>query len=167
MDAAALAFDLEETRDQQGAFPRLSSDAIAALEDYGEHRRTTEGEVLYADGDRAYDFFVVLAGKVAIIQSAGTPKERVIGVHGEGRFLGELNLLTAEAVYLTARVIEAGEVLQVSRSRLRELIDTETVIAELVLHAYLARRALLIGIGAGPRLIGSRFSADTRRLRVF
>jgi thioredoxin reductase (NADPH) len=167
MDASALVFDLEETRDQQGAFPRLSSDAIAALEDYGEHRRTTEGEVLYADGDKAYDFFVLLSGKVAIIQGAGTPKERVIGLHGEGRFLGELNLLTGEAVYLTARVIEAGEVLQVPRRRLREFIDTETGIAELILHAYLARRALLIGIGVGPRLIGSRFSADTRRLRVF
>src|SRR5436190_14807640 len=110
MDASALAFDLEETRDQQGAFPRLSTDAIAALEDYGDRRRTAEGEVLFADGDKTYDFFVLLSGRVAIIQSAGTPKERVIGVHGEGRFLGELNLLSGEAVYLTARVIEAGEV---------------------------------------------------------
>ncbi|HEX4719888.1 MAG TPA: FAD-dependent oxidoreductase [Thermoleophilaceae bacterium] len=167
MDASALASDFEETRDQQGAFPRLSSDAIAALEDYGEHRRTSEGEVLFADGDKTYDFFVVLSGRVGIIQSAGTPKERVIGVHGEGRFLGELNLLSGEAVYLTARVIEAGEVLQVPRRRLREFIDTETGIAELILHAYLARRALLIGLGVGPRLIGSRFSEDTRRLRVF
>src|SRR3954447_9528195 len=167
MDASALAFDFEETRDQQGAFPRLSSDAITALEDYGEHRRTSDGEVLFAAGDKTYDFFVVLAGRVAIIQSAGTPKERVIGVHGEGRFLGELNLLTGESVYLAAGVIEAGELLQVPRRRLREFIDSETSIAELILHAYLARRALLIGIGAGPRLIGSRYSEDTRRLRVF
>jgi thioredoxin reductase (NADPH) len=166
-DASALAGEFEETRDQQGGFPRLSDDAIAALDDYGERRPTTEGEILYADGDVAYDFFVVLSGKVAIVQSAGTPKERTIGVHGERRFLGELNLLTGEAVYLTARVIEAGEVLQVPRKRLRDFIDTETGIAELVLHAYLVRRALLIGLGVGPRLIGSRFSEDTRRLRVF
>jgi thioredoxin reductase (NADPH) len=163
----ALAFDFEETRDQQGAFPRLSSDALAALEEYGDRRRTTPGEILYADGDARYDFFVVLEGKVAIVQDAGRATERTIGIHGDGRFLGELNLLTGEAVYLTARVLEPGEVLQVTRKRLREFIDRETGIAELVMRAYLARRALLIGLGVGPRLIGSRFSEDTRRLRVF
>jgi thioredoxin reductase (NADPH) len=35
------------------------------------------------------------------------------------------------------------------------------------MRAFLARRALLIGLGAGPRVIGSRFSRDTQRLRVF
>jgi thioredoxin reductase (NADPH) len=35
------------------------------------------------------------------------------------------------------------------------------------MRAYLARRTLLIGLGAGPRVIGSRFSRDTQRLRVF
>ena len=50
---------------------------------------------------------------------------------------------------------------------LRELVVAEPGIGDLILRAYLARRALLIGLGAGPRVIGSRFSPDTRRLRVF
>src|SRR3954471_15613440 len=120
-NAPVLAQEFEETRDQQGAFPRLSADAIAALEEYGEHRRTTVGETLFADGDPAYDFFVVLSGKVAIVQNAGCADEKTIGVHGERRFLGELNLLTGEGVYLTARVVEAGEVLQLPRKDLRDL----------------------------------------------
>jgi thioredoxin reductase (NADPH) len=159
--------EFEETRDRQGAFPRLGDDVIAALEDYGTRRQTRSGDVLFAAGDPSYDFFVVLAGKVAVIQNAGCDDETTIGVHGEGRFLGELNLLTGEAVYLTARVIDAGEVLQVPRKRLFELLERESSVAETILHAYLARRALLIGLGAGPRVIGSRFSPDTRRLRVF
>src|SRR3954462_9470566 len=121
-DAQVLAGEFEETRDQQGAFPRLSDDATEALAVYGERRRTSEGEILFADGDPDYDFFVVLEGKVAIVQDAGKPSERTIGIHGQGRFLGELNLLTGEAVYLTARVIEAGGGRPVSRARLRELI---------------------------------------------
>ncbi|HEX4734034.1 MAG TPA: FAD-dependent oxidoreductase [Thermoleophilaceae bacterium] len=162
-----MAQEFEETRDQQGAFPRLGDDAIAALEELGTRRRTSEGETLFADGDAHYDFFVVLSGKVAILQNAGCEDETTIGVHGEQRFLGELNLFTGEAVYLTARVIEAGEVLQIERSRLLELLDRETSLADTILRAYLARRALLIGLGAGPRVIGSRFSRDTQRLRVF
>jgi thioredoxin reductase (NADPH) len=159
--------EFEETRDSQGAFPRLGSEAIAAIEELGTRRATTVGETLFADGDKSYDFFVVLSGKVAIIQNEGCEDENTIGVHGEGRFLGELNLFTGEAVYLTARVIEAGEVVQVDRNRLTELIDNDASLADLILRAYLARRTLLIGLGAGPRVIGSRYSRDTQRLRVF
>ncbi|MEA2483826.1 MAG: thioredoxin reductase, partial [Thermoleophilaceae bacterium] len=164
---ASVAGEFEETLDQQGAFPRLGDEALEALEPHGVRRQTTVGELLFADGDASYDFFVVLGGKVAIVQNAGCDDETTIGVHGEGRFLGELNLLTGEAVYLTARVVEAGEVLQIPRARLREFVDSQPGIMDVVLRAYLARRALLIGLNVGPRLIGSRYSRDTQRLRVF
>jgi thioredoxin reductase (NADPH) len=49
----------------------------------------------------------------------------------------------------------------------REFIDNQPHLADLILRAFLARRALLIGLGAGPRVVGSRYSPDTRRLRVF
>jgi thioredoxin reductase (NADPH) len=165
--ASALAGEFEETRDHQGAFPRLGDEALAALEEHGSRRPTAVGDVLFADGDATYDFYVVRSGKVAIIQNAGCEDESTIGVHGERRFLGELNLLTGEAVYLTARVVEAGEVVRVARSDLLPLLDAEQSLADLILRAYLARRALLIGLGAGPRVIGSRYSRDTQRLRVF
>jgi thioredoxin reductase (NADPH) len=165
--SSALAPEFAETRDHQGAFPRLGDEALAAIEERATRRRVAVGEVLFADGDATYDFFVVLSGKVAIVQNAGCADERIIGIHSEGRFLGELNLLTGEAVYLTARVVEAGEVLQLPRASLPELIETEQSLADLVMTAYLARRALLIGLGAGPRVIGSRFSRDTQQLRVF
>ena len=165
--SSALAGEFEETRDQQGAFPRLGDEALAALETHGSRRAVAVGDVLFAAGDAHYDFFVVLSGKVAIVQNAGCADENVIGIHGERRFLGELNLLTGEAVYLTARVVEAGEVLQIDRKGVRDLIESEQSLADLIMRAYLARRALLIGLGAGPRVIGSRFSRDTQRLRVF
>jgi thioredoxin reductase (NADPH) len=165
---STLAAEFEETRDSQGAFPRLGDDAIDALEKRGAKRRAIAvGDVLFAEGDKTYDFFVVLSGKVAIVRNAGCEDQSVIGVHGEHRFLGELNLLTGEAVYLTAQVVEAGEVLQLPRTELRNFIDSEQSIADVIMRAYLARRSLLIGLGAGPRIIGSRFSRDTQRLRVF
>jgi thioredoxin reductase (NADPH) len=159
--------DFEETRDRQGAFPRLSDDALAALEERGRRRAVEADELLFRDGDESYDFFAVVSGKVAILRDIGDPDEAVIGVHGPGRFLGELNLLTGERVYLTARVIEPGEVLQLPREGLRELVADDPSLGDVILRAFLARRSILIGLGTGPRLIGSRFSEDTRRLRVF
>ena len=109
---------------------------------------------------------MILAGRVAIVEGYGSD-ERVISVHGPGRFLGELNLLTGQAVLVTAVVREAGEVLAVPVPRFRELVTHDSSLGDLILRAYLIRRSMLISLGAGLRIVGSRYSPDTRRLREF
>jgi thioredoxin reductase (NADPH) len=156
-----------ETPDLQGAYPRLSAGQIAALAALGQRRDTQPEEILFREGDRNCDFFVVLAGNVAVVEGHGTPEERVIGVHGRGRFLGELSLLTGEASFYTAMTVDAGEVLAVAADRLRELVTLDPELGDLILRAYLIRRTILIGLGVGVRIIGSRYSPDARRLREF
>ena len=51
--------------------------------------------------------------------------------------------------------------------RLRELVSNDTALGDLILRAYLIRRSVLIGLGTGFRIIGSRYSPDTKRLREF
>jgi thioredoxin reductase (NADPH) len=102
-----------ETPDIYGCYPRLSSAQIDALAALGSHRPTAPGEVLFREGDPSCDFFVVSAGKVAVVEGHATPEEQVIGVHGPGRFLGELSLLTGEMLPITAVTLEPGEVVQV------------------------------------------------------
>ena len=159
--------EVTETPDLQGAYPRLSDAQIDALAALGQRRRAEPGQVLFAEGDRNCDFFVVLAGLVAVVDGRGTPQERVIGVHGRGRFLGELSLLTGEASYYTAVPAAPGEVLVVPVDQLRDLVARDSAFGELVLRAYLIRRSILIGLGAGLRIVGSRYSPDSRRLRDF
>jgi thioredoxin reductase (NADPH) len=156
-----------ETPDLQGAFPRLSDAQIAALDAQGRRRSTRPGDVLFAEGDRECDFFVVLAGKAASVEGHGTPEERVIAVHGPGRFLGELSLLTGEGAWYSAVALDAGEVLAVPVARLRDLVARDPAFGDLVLRAYLLRRSILIGLGAGLRIVGSKYSPDTRRVRDF
>jgi thioredoxin reductase (NADPH) len=158
---------LAETPDLHGAFPRLSDEQIAMLSRHGERRRTQRDEILFREGDRDYDFFVVLDGSVAVVAGYGSGDERLIAVHGPGRFLGELSLLTGQAALFTAVVREPGEVLVVPVERLRELISQDSVLGDLILRAFLLRREILIGLGAGFMIVGSRYSPDTRRLREF
>ena len=112
--------ELVETPDLNGAYPRLDEAGIAALAPLGRRRRVQPEEVLFREGDRECQFFVVLAGKVASVEGHGTPEERVISVHGRGRFLGELSLLTGEGSYYTAVAVNEGEVLAVPASRVRD-----------------------------------------------
>jgi thioredoxin reductase (NADPH) len=155
-----------ETPDSLGAFPRLSEAQLESLAELGERRPTRRDEVLFREGDRSYDFYVVLDGKVAVVAGSGS-EERLIAVHGPRRFLGELSQLTGQPAFFTAVVREPGHVLVVPVERLRALVAGEPQLGDLILRAYLLRREMLIGLGTGFKLIGSRYSPDTRRLREF
>ena len=94
---------------------RLTGEQIDLLRGYGEVRPTVAGEVLFREGDRSYDFIVILAGRVAIVDhQAGTERELASG--GPGEFVAELNLLTGERLFTTAVVTEPGAVLAVPGS---------------------------------------------------
>ena len=161
-----LGIGLEEPPDRKGAFPRLNDDQRARLLAVGELRKVVPGEVLFTDGDDSYDFFVVESGAVAIVRGLGD-ENHVIAVHGRHRFLGELNLLTGGRVYLSAVVRDAGEVIQVPIDNLRRLVADDEELSNMILRAFMARRSILIEVGGGVRVIGSRYSLDARRLREF
>ncbi|MGV9255054.1 FAD-dependent oxidoreductase [Streptomyces sp. NPDC003697] len=156
-----------ETPDIYGAYPRLTEDQIARLEELGERRSMAPGDVLIREGERCETFLVVLSGSVAIVEGYGTPEEHLLRVHGPGRFIGELGLLHGQVAFYTAVAREPGEVLAVPLDQLRHLVSQDSNIGDVVLRACLGRRALLVGEGAGFRIVGSRYSPDTRRLREF
>jgi thioredoxin reductase (NADPH) len=155
-----------ETPDRDGAFPRLSPEQIELLSADGQRMPTREGDVLVRQGYPYEHFFIVLAGLVAMLDG-DEHSARVISLHGPGRFLGELSLLTGQAAFATAVVREPGEALAVPVPRLRELVAENRGLGDLILHAYLMRREHLIGAGAGLRIVGSLHSPDTARLRDF
>jgi thioredoxin reductase (NADPH) len=160
--------DLPETPDATGAYPRLSDEQIMLLSQYGERKTLTQGTTLFCAGDRDCGLFVVLDGKVRVVQEEGPSGEsRVIAVHGRGRFVGDLSILTGQAVYVTAIAQTDVEVLDVPYDRLKEAVTQDQALGDLVLRAFILRRAIHTDLGAGLRIIGSRYSADTRRLRDF
>ncbi len=157
---------LTETPDADGAFPRLTDAQLAVLAEHGERRPVQAGDVLFREGEPTDTFFVVLSGLVAIVESYGAD-ERVVQAHGPGRFLGELGLIEGQVAFLTAVVREPGEVLAVRVAEVTGVLASEPGLGDLVLRAYLNRRSLLLGQGTGLRIIGSRYSPDTRRLLAF
>ena len=160
------AVELTETPNQYGEYPRLTDGMLATLETVGEHQAVEPGEVLYREGDGTGDFYVILEGMVVVLEESDAG-QRVIGVHGPRRFLGELGLLTGQAVFVTAIVREPGEVLVVPADLLRKIVTHDQVLGDLILRSMLMRRSVLIGLGVGMRIVGSRYSPDTRRLRDF
>jgi thioredoxin reductase (NADPH) len=155
---------VEEPVNRDGAFPRLDESQMERLRELGRVRAVESGEVLFAAGDETSDFFVVQSGCVAIVQGLGK-ENRVIAVHKAGRFLGELSLIIGQRLYLSGVVRDRGEVIQLPLDKLRRIVDEDKTLSDLILGAFIARRSILIGLGTGTKLIGSRFSPDSRRLR--
>ena len=158
----------EETPDRfkLGAFPRLDDDQMDRFRSWGRVRKVEPGEVLFAAGEQGESFFVIQSAAVTIVEDYGG-KNRFIALHKAGRFLGELGLLVGQRLYLTGVVRDPGEVIEVPLETLREIVDEDKALSDLILGAFMARRQILIGTGAGTRVIGSRFSPDSRRLREF
>jgi len=134
------------------------------LGSYGTQQDVAEGDVLFAEGDEAYDLIVVLEGEVQIVTNAGRPAETVIATYAPGAFLGEISLLTGQRPFLAAVARTAGQVLRVPVAQVRVVMAQEPLLSELILRTFLIRHANLTRTGSGLTLIGSRFAADTRRI---
>ncbi len=149
------------------AFALLTARQITALRAWGTERVTTAGEVLFAEGATNFPFSVVLAGTVEIL--SGYPDRiEMVTVHQAGEFVGDADLLTGRASLVTARVGEAGSVLEIVPEQFRRVIAELPELSETLLNAFLMRRALLVGEGyGGIKIVGSRFSPAAHALREF
>ena len=153
--------------DDAAAFPTLDDTQLAMLDALGTRRSVAAGEYLYREGDPTYDFFVIISGAVDIVVHSDG-EERVITRHGARRFLGELNMLTGLRVFVSARVVEPGEVIVVPIADLRRMLATEPGLGDTILAAFMARRdALRTSASAAIRVVGSRYSPESQRVREF
>ena len=153
--------------DRELAFPRLAAGEIEALRPFGSERSAPAGEILFAEGQRGFAFFVVLAGAVEIVEHSSGAERQVI-VHDAGLFTGDVDMLTGRAAIVTARTTQPTRVLQLTAEALRESVQGMPDVGEKILKAFLQRRALLLHDGfTGLRIVGSRFSPDAHRIRDF
>ncbi len=104
--------------DQEVAFPVFSAGDLAALTARSHSREVRACEILFAEGDRDFCFFVVLEGAVEIVEhSSGAPLP--VTVHRPGEFTGDVDMLTGRSALVTARATEDGRLLQLSTEELR------------------------------------------------
>jgi len=153
--------------DNEAAFPTLSAKDLAALTTRGRIRDVRSGEILFAEGDRNRSFFVVLEGSIEIVgHSKGAA--HVVAMHHPGQFSGDVDMLSGRAILVTGRAAENGRVIELSNAELRRVVDELPELGEILVKAFLLRRAMLIGAEfEGVTIIGSRFSPDAHRLRDF
>ena len=147
--------------------PRLTPEQLRRLEPYGTRERVPKDDILFDEGDTNIDFFVVLSGAIEIRQYAAEGFHPVTRP-GAGHFIGDPSTLTGRAAVVQARAAEDSEILRVPPDRFRRIVVEDSELSDRFLRTFLVRRSYLIEQGhASIKVIGSRFSADTHRLREF
>src|SRR6201987_3759718 len=115
------------------ASPRLGDELFARLLAYGTPQETHQGDVLFRPGDEDVDLIVVERGSVEVVRTAtGDVPAATVAAVDAGGFVGELNLLTGQNVYLQCRVRGAGSVYRVWPERLRQLLAKEDELSDIV-----------------------------------
>src|SRR5438270_10541984 len=155
---------------QSIAFPTLDDSQIAELGrcTHAKPHLYRDGETLFAVGDRDFKFHVIRSGEVEIIDFSGD-KPKTLTVHHKGGFTGDISHLTGNPSVVTAIARGDCEVYEISRDTLRQTLNQCPTLSDIILQAFIARRQLLRKSAdfTGLRVIGSRYSADTFRVRDF
>ena len=152
------------------AFPTLNEAQIEKLGNCAGAflERYRNGQTLFKVGERDFKFFVVKSGELEIIDESGdTPK--TVTVHRSGEFTGDVTQLSGGPAVVSAIARGDTEVYAMSAESVRQFLNTCPDLADIILQAFIARRQLLRESGnfTGLRVIGSRYSQDTFRIRDF
>jgi thioredoxin reductase (NADPH) len=152
------------------AFPALSEAEMASLGScpLTVLKKYKAGEKLFKVGDCDCNFFVVKSGAIEVVDESGE-MPHVIAVHQPGEFTGEIAQMTGSPSLVEAIARRDSEVYELSPAAFRQLLNHHAELGDIVLQAFIARRQLLREPGnfTGLRVIGSRYSQDTFRIRDF
>ena len=147
-------------------FPELTQKQIATLKEFGTIETFETERRVFAQGDRQYDFFVVLRGEVSI-QDPYT-ENRIIVVHGRNEFTGDSGMLSNRAAQFHAVAKEGTSVLRIVPKRLKEAIAKHSDISDILLNAFLQRQdTVLSDYTGGIKLVGSGNSNIAYDIRDF
>jgi thioredoxin reductase (NADPH) len=148
-------------------FPTLTAAQVHRVGAHGHVRATAPGEVLIEQGQNPFGFFVVVSGELESVRPSAA-SETLVAVFGPGQFTGEVNTLSGRRALFRTRVTKPGEVIELDRQQMLTFLQTDAEVGEILMRAFILRRAELVAAGVGDvLLIGSTHSAGTLRIKEF
>ncbi len=149
------------------SFPTLTPTQIARIASHGRRRAVEQGEILGEAGKTIHSFYVVTKGSIDAVRQSDDGETTVTTLQ-QGQFSGEVTMLSGRRGLVSLRVAEQGEVIEVDRGELLSLVQLDPELSEILMRAFLMRRAALIAGGLGDVvLVGSNYSSDTLRIKEF
>lgn len=160
--------DFDFKKEVPSAFPVLNDRQIKAVAEFAECKTYRDGEVLFRAGETDFKFHVIKSGAIDIIDRSGGAAKKIL-THEAGEFTGDLSNLTGRTSNVDAIASGETDVLEVCEKELHQIISEKPELSDLILQTFITRARALSENSqfTGLRVIGSRFSTDTFRIRDF
>ena len=93
-------------------------------------KKYAQGEKLVTQGMPGNSFYIIEDGKVEVVVRDSEERETKVAELGEGKFFGEMSLLTGEARSATIRAMQDVDVLVIGKRDLGPILRRNPTIAE-------------------------------------
>ncbi len=155
-------------RREAQTYPVLPQDMIDRVRPYGEHQVVHEDSIAFTRGDRALDLYLILNGELEVHAEHPIEGRQYLYSYRAGQFSGEHNMFNDRNTLLSGKLIAGTQFIRVPHDMFRALITGEPDIGEMIMRAYILRRAGLVRhLKGGGVLVGHRDSSDLLRIQRF
>jgi thioredoxin reductase (NADPH) len=146
----------------------LTPAMVERLGAYGTEETFSPGTVLFERGTRSADLFVVLEGRIELLEHKRNGSCRATTTLTAGQFSGELDLLSGRGALLSCRASRMSRILRIAPEALRRMMRAELDVADLIMEAWMGRRAALVQQSQGGVIVvGHGHNAETMRTQQF
>jgi CRP/FNR family transcriptional regulator, cyclic AMP receptor protein len=114
-----MATSVKNSNNPLHALPFLrefSETELARLNSVVRERRFARNEVILCEEEASQYMYVVNAGKVKVVQSSASGREKILAIHKKGDFFGEMALLDGHAAPATVIAMEETTIALICRN---------------------------------------------------
>ena len=116
---------LEAVLSQCPLFEGLSDIDRSALLEVAIERHLPKKAPLFADGDRAEGFYLILAGSVKVFKTSPDGKEHILHIFGPGEPVGEVPVFSGKEFPAFAETLKKSDLLYFPRARFLDLASRQ------------------------------------------
>ncbi len=98
---------------RSGLFRALDAEAVTNIAREITNRTYQRNDVLFSEGDEANELYVVRSGRIALGLQSTDGRESVVGLMEAGDLFGEMPLFDGQGRSLSARALEASDLIAV------------------------------------------------------
>lgn len=127
-------------------FRDLDDDALNELAKHTERRRLARGDVLFQEDAEPNELFVVISGRVAMLNRSIDGRESVVALMEKGDLFGEMPMFDGLPRSTDARALESSEVLAIPYEPVKALYAARPRLLWRVVELLAGRLRLMDGV---------------------
>jgi CRP/FNR family cyclic AMP-dependent transcriptional regulator len=120
-------------------FSTLTDEELDSIRENMQVKKFRKNEVILYEENTNEVMYVILAGKVKVIQTTEYGKEIILAIHGAGDFFGEISLIDSKTVPAVVIAMEASVVTIISKGVFYSLLYTQGKVLDHLLQILCSR----------------------------